>query len=112
MFKGDEVRSRQIAREIVASRPLHSTQELESVISRKTSFKDRPKTLARCFQAIRIVVNDEIDALEDALSSMHRCLRPGGRLVVLSYHSLEDKRVKSLFRSGSVDSNSSGSILL
>ena len=121
---GDEKRSRQIAREIVASRPLNSTAQLEKVISRITSFKERPKTLARCFQvlhiyfqlvifvnfdeslvvrkALRIVVNDEMGALDEALTNIHRFIRPGGRLVVLSYHSLEDRRVKRLFRTGAV----------
>lgn len=99
---GDETRSRQIAREIVASRPLNSTGELEKLISGMTSWKQRSKTLARCFQALRIVVNDEMGALDQALMSLHRCLRPGGRLVVMSYHSLEDRRVKSLLKTGVV----------
>jgi len=94
---GEEQKSRQIAREIVSARPLNSTQELAAAISRITSFKERPKTLARCFQAIRIHVNDEVGALDDALSSAHELLRPGGRLVVMSYHSLEDRLVKNLF---------------
>lgn len=99
---GDEQRSRQIAREIVASRPLWTTGQLDQVISRITSFKDRPKTLAKCFQALRIVVNDEMGALDEALTSMQDVLQPGGRLVVMSYHSLEDRRVKTLIRTGSV----------
>lgn len=99
---GDETRSRILAREIVAARPLNTTADLVRVISSRTSFKERPKTLARCFQALRIVVNDEIGALEDALSGMHECLRDGGAFVVMSYHSLEDRRVKQLFRTGSL----------
>lgn len=99
---GDEVRSRAIARHIVLSRPLHTTGELVNVIAAKASFEDRSKTLARCFQALRIVVNDEIGALEDALSNMHQCIRHGGRFVVMSYHSLEDRRVKNLFRTGNL----------
>lgn len=99
---GDEQRSRQIAREIVASRPLQTTGQLDLVISRITSFKERPKTLAKCFQALRIVVNDEMGALDEALSSMQDVLQPGGRLVVMSYHSLEDRRVKALLRTGSL----------
>jgi len=97
---GDEVRSRVIAREIVLARPLNTTGQLESVISRVTQFKQRSKTLARCFQALRIVVNDEIGALEDALLRMHECIRFEGRFVVMSYHSLEDRRIKQLFRDG------------
>ena len=99
---GDETRSRQIARQIVTARPLNSTGQLVDVISRITSFKQRPQTLARCFQAIRIAVNDEIGALENALESVYEILKPGGRLVIISYHSLEDRRVKNLFKYGSV----------
>ena len=72
-----------------------------------TSWKQRSKTLARCFQALRIVVNDEMGALDQALMSVHNCLRPGGRLVVMSYHSLEDRRVKRLLKTGIVDPDSS-----
>jgi len=100
---GEETRSRQIAREIVASRPIVTTADLVQVINRITSWKQRSKTLARCFQALRICVNDEMGALDEALMSAHRCLRPGGRLVVISYHSLEDRRVKRLFKTGSVE---------
>jgi 16S rRNA (cytosine1402-N4)-methyltransferase len=69
---GDETRSRQIAREIVASRPLNTTGELAAVINRITPWKHRTQTLARCFQALRIVVNDELGALHDLLESAHR----------------------------------------
>ncbi len=100
---GDETRSRVIAREIVANRPLNSTSSLVALISRLTSFKERPKTLARCFQALRIAVNDELGALEQALTDSCDCLKIGGRLVVISYHSLEDRRVKRLIRNGSID---------
>jgi len=103
---GDEVRSRVIAREIVLARPLNTTGQLESVISRVTQFKQRSKTLARCFQALRIVVNDEIGALEDALLRMHECIRFEGRFVVMSYHSLEDRRIKQLFRDGVIQGRS------
>ena len=103
---GDEVRSRVIAREIVLARPLNTTGQLESVISRVTQFKQRSKTLARCFQALRIVVNDEIGALEDALLQMHECIRFEGRFVVMSYHSLEDRRIKQLFRDGVLQGHS------
>jgi len=106
---GEETRSRQIAREIVASRPLNTTGELEKVISRITSWKHRPKTLARCFQALRIAVNDEIGALEDALATIHQCMKPGAPLVVISYHSLEDRRVKALFKGMADFSQSSSS---
>lgn len=93
---GDETKSRSIAREIVAARPLTTTTDLETCIARVTPWKKRAQTLARCFQALRIVVNDEMRALDEALESMHTCVNPGGRLVVLSYHSLEDRKVKRL----------------
>lgn len=99
---GEERRSRSIAREIVSRRPLVSTGDLENAISRITSFKDRPKVLARCFQALRIYVNDELGALEEALASAEQCLKIGGRIVILSYHSLEDRKVKNLFKTGVV----------
>lgn len=103
---GDETKSRQIAREIVSARPLNSTQQLASVINRITPWKQRSQTLARCFQALRIVVNDEMRALDEILLSAHRCLGPKGRLVVISYHSLEDRKVKRLFKSGTVTTSS------
>ena len=106
---GDEVRSRILAREIISARPLNTTAELVNVISSRTSFKERSKTLARCFQALRIVVNDEMGALEDALQGMHECLRYKGSFVVMSYHSLEDRKVKQLFRTGTLPTSSSSS---
>jgi 16S rRNA (cytosine1402-N4)-methyltransferase len=74
---GDETKSRQIAREIVQSRPLNTTSDLVDVISRKTIWKKRSQTLARCFQALRIAVNDEINALEETLTSIHKIIKPG-----------------------------------
>lgn len=100
---GDEGRSRQFAREVVLARPLSSTDGLRQVISSMTSFKERSSTLARCFQALRIAVNDEVAALEEALLAAQEVVQPQGRMVVLSYHSLEDRRVKCLFRSGMID---------
>ncbi len=102
---GDETRSRVIAREIVANRPIHTTGALMTLISRVTSFKDRHKTLARCFQALRIVVNDELGALDQVLMDAKDCVKIGGRLVVISYHSLEDRRVKRLMRNGILGSS-------
>ena len=80
---GEEKRSRQIAREIVASRPLHTTKDLAMCISKITPWKHRTQALARCFQALRIVVNDEMSALNEILLSAHRCLRPGKALFII-----------------------------
>jgi 16S rRNA (cytosine1402-N4)-methyltransferase len=95
---GEEPRSRSIAREIVASRPISSSSDLVKIISRLVPQRFVIKTLARCFQAFRIEVNQEMDCLDIALSTVHEIVRPGGRLVFLSYHSLEDRRVKELFK--------------
>ena len=102
---GDETRSRKLAREIVAMRPISTTKELVEILSRVTPFKERTKILARCFQALRIAVNDEMGALDKALEDAHKIIRPGGRLVVLSYHSLEDRRVKRLIKTGKTKSD-------
>lgn len=99
-YYGEERRSRQFARDIVLSRPLRTTEELRQVIARKTSFQERQQVLARCFQALRIAVNDELFALEDALESFQDFVKPQGRLVVMSFHSLEDRRVKNLIKLG------------
>ena len=82
---GDETRSRQIARDIVIHRPFTSTAQLAEAIGRKVPWAHRPQTLARCFQALRIVVNDEMGALEDALDRMHEIVKPGTRLIVCNH---------------------------
>ena len=65
--------------------------------------RDEVKTLARVFQAIRIVVNDELDVLERALEQAESVVRPGGRIAVISYHSLEDRRAKRYLRYGNFE---------
>jgi 16S rRNA (cytosine1402-N4)-methyltransferase len=96
---GEERQSRRIARAIVGARPLHTTRELADVIVQAVGRRrDRlhPATLA--FQALRIAVNDELTALERALPQAVRLLVPGGRLVVIAFHSLEDRIVKRFLR--------------
>jgi len=97
---GEERRSRQIAGSIVRSRPLSRTTDLtraiERVLGGRRQGKIHPAT--RTFQALRIFVNDELRSLEMFLDSSMKVLRPGGRLVLISFHSLEDRIVKNKFR--------------
>ena len=100
---GEERASRGIARAIVAARQrrhFETTGELAEVV-RRAAGRSRRAGLdpATCtFQALRIAVNGELDDLEGALESLARCLAPGGRLVVIAFHSLEDRPVKHTFR--------------
>jgi 16S rRNA (cytosine1402-N4)-methyltransferase len=101
---GEERKSRQIARAICAARPLHTTLELADVIHKtvkRGSQKIDPAT--RTFQALRIAVNDELRSVENALPTALEVLNPGGRLVVISFHSLEDRLVKQFMRLESRD---------
>jgi 16S rRNA (cytosine1402-N4)-methyltransferase len=98
---GEEPNARRIARAIVEARrtaPVSTAEELaalvERVSRRSTSGRRRIHPATRVFQALRIAVNEELDALQDGLAAAVDLLRPGGRLVVLSYHSLEDRIVK------------------
>ncbi|CAM9650764.1 unnamed protein product [Scytosiphon promiscuus] len=99
---GDEKRSTKIARAIVENRPFETTGRLAEVVGKCAPPKDRVKTLARVFQALRIEVNGELDALEALLEQAKHLIRPGGRLLILSYHSLEDRRVKRVLASGNL----------
>jgi 16S rRNA (cytosine1402-N4)-methyltransferase len=96
---GEEPRARAVARAIVRARPLGSTEQLAEVVARAVGGA-RPglHPATRTFQAIRIVVNDELGALDRFLADGWQRLRPGGRLAILAYHSLEDRRVKDAFR--------------
>lgn len=100
---GEERESRRIARAVVAARPLASTADLGAVLKYAGSKKEPKEVTRRCarvFQALRIEVNQELAELESVLTSAGRLMRPGGRLAVMSYHSLEDRRVKRMLRSG------------
>jgi 16S rRNA (cytosine1402-N4)-methyltransferase len=96
---GEERQSRRIARAIVAARPLDTTTDLAAVVSAaRRGRRGRIHPATRTFQALRIAVNDELGALETALPQAVDLLAPGGRLVVISFHSLEDRIVKHYFR--------------
>jgi 16S rRNA (cytosine1402-N4)-methyltransferase len=100
---GEEGRARRIAEAIVAARPLYTTAELARVIERAVGRRGRIHPATRTFQALRIAVNNELAALEVALPQAAELLRPGGRLVVISFHSLEDRVVKQFLRRESRD---------
>ena len=99
---GEERFSGRIARAIVATRPIRDTTHLADVVAGAVppGPRNRPHPARRTFQAIRIAVNDELAALADGLDLALRLLRPGGRIVVISYHSLEDRIVKRRFAAG------------
>ena len=102
---GDLKNSRKISKKIIEAREVSSintTSELKDVINALVPKKHMNQFLARVFQAIRIEVNDEIKALEEMLLSAVDLLNPNGRLVVLSYHSLEDRLVKNLMKKGNL----------
>jgi 16S rRNA (cytosine1402-N4)-methyltransferase len=100
---GEERFSRRIARQIVAQRhraAFRSTTELADLVRRAVprSGRHRLDPATRTFQALRIAVNDELGALQRFLDQLGDCLRPGGRTVVISFHSLEDRLIKNEFR--------------
>ncbi|MEO7278052.1 MAG: 16S rRNA (cytosine(1402)-N(4))-methyltransferase RsmH [Sphingomicrobium sp.] len=97
---GEEPRARAIARAIVAARPVERTAQLAAIVRRAAGFRPGQKSdpATRTFQAIRIHLNAELEELEEGLEAAERALRPGGRLAVVTFHSLEDRIVKRFFR--------------
>jgi 16S rRNA (cytosine1402-N4)-methyltransferase len=97
---GEEPRARAVARAIVDARPVERTAELAAIVRRAAGFRPGQKSdpATRTFQAIRIHLNAELDELEEGLEAAERALRPGGRLAVVTFHSLEDRIVKRFFR--------------
>jgi 16S rRNA (cytosine1402-N4)-methyltransferase len=100
---GEEPRSRRIARAIVAARPITTTVELAEVIVSTNPTRGKIHPATRTFQALRIAVNDELMAIERVLPQAIHALTVGGRLAVISFHSLEDRIVKTFFRQESQD---------
>jgi 16S rRNA (cytosine1402-N4)-methyltransferase len=103
---GEERRSRRIARAICRSRPIRTTAQLAEIVSAAArpmnQAERRIHPATRTFQALRIFVNRELDDLKALLEAAPRILKPGGRVVVISFHSLEDRIVKDAFREGHI----------
>lgn len=103
---GELKQSRRMAAAIVKARnktPLTTVQQLLDVVRPFIKPQHEKKELAQVFQALRIEVNDEISVLKALLTQSLKVLKPGGRLVIITYHSLEDRLVKNFFRSGNVE---------
>lgn len=100
---GEERHARRIARAIVAARPLATTGELADLVAHVIGRQERIHPATRTFQALRIAVNDELEALVEALPQARDLLRPGGRLAVVSFHSLEDRLVKQFLQQEATD---------
>ncbi len=103
---GELKSARRAAAEIVKAReerPVETTTRLKEVLEKLVPQKASSKFLAKVFQALRIEVNGEIDVLRNLLIDSHEVLRSGGRFVVISYHSLEDRLVKNFFQRGGFD---------
>jgi 16S rRNA (cytosine1402-N4)-methyltransferase len=103
---GEERYCKRIASAIVRRRPVSTTSQLADIIKRsipKTSPQNTTKSIARVFQAFRIAVNNELDSLKKALEDSVDLLAPTGRIVVISYHSLEDRIAKEVFKRESID---------
>jgi 16S rRNA (cytosine1402-N4)-methyltransferase len=103
---GELTNSRRIARELVAARairPMATVNDILGTIGAMAPFRQEHKFYAKVFQALRIAVNHEIDYLKEMLDQALSLLKPGGRLVVITYHSLEDRIVKNFMRSGNFE---------
>jgi len=98
---GEERFARRIARATIAARPLSRTAELAAIVRRVVPENGGIDAATRTFQALRIAVNDELQELDRGLVAAEHLLEPGGRLAVVAFHSLEDRRVKSFLRTRS-----------
>jgi 16S rRNA (cytosine1402-N4)-methyltransferase len=100
---GEERASRRIAQAIVKARPLQTTRQLAAVIEAVLPRRGRVHPATRTFQALRMAVNQELERVENVLPQAVAALRSGGRLAIISFHSLEDRIVKEYFRAESKD---------
>lgn len=97
---GEEKNAYQIAKRIVERRPLHKTSDLVSITD-EVNYKVKGHSAKRVFQALRIEVNEELDVLKEALDQLIDLLNTGGRIVIITFHSLEDRIVKHFFKENS-----------
>jgi 16S rRNA (cytosine1402-N4)-methyltransferase len=95
---GEERHSRRIARAIVSARPVTRTEQLAELVAHTVGRREKIHPATRTFQALRVAVNEELAALEEALPQARDLLQAGGRLAVISFHSLEDRLVKRFYR--------------
>ena len=100
---GELRQSRRLAAAIVKARPLSTTGQLVEVLRPLLKAAQEKKELSMVFQALRIEVNGELDALRKLLSQSMDVLNPGGRLAIITYHSLEDRLVKNFMRTGNIE---------
>jgi len=100
---GELENARGIVRSIMQSRPIRTSEELKKAIERNLPKMKEHKVLAQVFQALRIEVNEELDVLKEMLTQSAELLNAGGRLVVISYHSLEDRLVKDFMKTGNFE---------
>ncbi len=97
-YYGEERKSRSIAAKIINARPMTNVYDLVDAIKKSTPPHKRNKTLARVFQAFRIAVNKELENLSNFLTTYMQCLEKGGKIIIISFHSLEDRLVKRNFK--------------
>jgi len=100
---GEERYARRIAQAIVATRPVTTSGQLANLVARTVGRRERIHPATRTFQALRIAVNDELAAVAEVLPQARDLLRPGGRLAVISFHSLEDRLVKRFYQQEAKD---------
>ena len=100
-YFGEERRSRLIAKKIFEHRPIEKVQDLVTIIKKCTPPNKRNKTMARVFQSFRIAVNDELENLKKFMGKYIKYLKTGGKIIIISFHSLEDRIVKHCFKASS-----------